>query len=60
MQIDSSSKTVRSTYKNWSHKKLMEVDEIFRKNGIDNARIQTGQDYVRPLINLFRRREHKL
>lgn len=60
MQIDSSNRTVRDSFKKWAHMKSKEVDEIFRRNGIDKARIRTGQDYVRPLINLFRRRENRL
>ncbi|MFA8449977.1 MAG: DUF58 domain-containing protein [Bacteroidales bacterium] len=59
MQIDSSSKQVRQAYTTWANKKLLEVNDIFKRNGIDNASIRTDHDYVRPLINLFRRREHK-
>jgi uncharacterized protein (DUF58 family) len=57
--VDSSSAEVRETYKyRW---KMFEkrLNDIFIKNGIDIALIQTGQDYIRPLLNLFKKRESR-
>ena len=54
--IDSSSKNVRTNYQNWWKKTSEELIETFSKNGIDNTSIETGQDYVRSLIGLFKRR----
>ena len=54
--IDSSSKTVRANYQNWWRNSSEELNEIFSKNGVDNTSIETGQDYVRSLIGLFKRR----
>jgi uncharacterized protein (DUF58 family) len=57
--VDSSSADVRETYKyRW---KMFEkrLNDIFIKNGIDIALIQTGQDYIRPLLNLFKKRESR-
>ena len=54
--IDSSSKQVRTNYQNWWRNSSEELKEIFSKNGVDNTSIETGQDYVRSLIGLFKRR----
>jgi uncharacterized protein (DUF58 family) len=58
--VDTSSSEVRESYKyKW---KIFEkkMNDIFVKNGIDIAIIQTGQDYIRPLLNLFKKRESRL
>jgi hypothetical protein len=36
------------------------LNDIFVKNGMDIAVVQTGQDYIRPLLNLFKKRESRL
>lgn len=54
--VDSSSEEVRATYKyRWQvfEKKL---SEIFTRNGIDVAVVNTGQDYIKPLLGLFKKR----
>jgi uncharacterized protein (DUF58 family) len=59
MLVDTSSAEVRETYKyRWKvfEKKL---NELFLKNGIDVALIETGSDYIRPLIKLFKTRESR-
>jgi uncharacterized protein (DUF58 family) len=35
------------------------LDDLFIKTGVDNTSIRTDQDYVRPLINLFKKRGAK-
>ena len=54
--VDTSMKRVRETYaQKWrSHFEMM--DEIFKKSGVDNVSIDTGSDYVKPLIKLFKKR----
>jgi hypothetical protein len=37
-----------------SHVDMM--NEIFTRAGVDHASIRTGEDYVRPLMALFKRR----
>jgi hypothetical protein len=32
------------------------LDETFRRSGIDNACIRTDEDYVKPLMKLFKQR----
>ena len=56
---DTSSREVRETYKyRW---KIFErkLNEIFIKNGVDLTEIQTGSDYIKPLIGLFKKRESR-
>ena len=53
--IDSSNKQVRAN-QNWWRNSSEGLKEIFSKNGVDNTSIETGQDYVRSLIGLFKRR----
>lgn len=57
--MDTASAEVRSTYKyRW---KMFEkkIQDLFRKNGVDLAEIQTGEDYIKPLLKLFRKRESR-
>jgi uncharacterized protein (DUF58 family) len=57
MWVDTSSARVRLNYKNWYEKHNKYVSDVFIKSGLDVVRIRTDQDYVKPLINLFRKRE---
>lgn len=54
--IDTSSHRVRMDYGNWWQKTSSDLKNIFSKNGVDNVNLETGQDYVRVLINLFKKR----
>jgi uncharacterized protein (DUF58 family) len=55
--IDTSSKKVRDYFRNKALQKTAMLDTLFNRYGIDMAKIYTGQDYVKPLINLFKKRE---
>lgn len=55
--VDSSSRKVRETYSKWWIDHERTIDGIFKRSGIDTAGIQTGQDYVKPLMKLFTLRE---
>lgn len=57
MWVDTSSKRLRIDFKNKINQHLRYLDETFLKSGIDSANIATDQDYVRPLISLFKKRE---
>jgi len=35
------------------------LNQIFKKSGVDFAEIGTHQSYVKPLMNLFKKRESK-
>ena len=54
--VDTSSRYIRNTYKNTWKKRTDDLNEIFLKLGVDTASISTDEDYVRPLINLFKKR----
>jgi uncharacterized protein (DUF58 family) len=54
--VDSSSWRVRQQYGNWYDRQAMWLNETFLRSGVDVARIRTDQDYVKPLINLFKKR----
>ncbi len=54
--IDSSDKKIRSIYnENWQRRNK-ETDEILNKHGIDYACLATHLDYVKPLMQLFKKR----
>jgi uncharacterized protein (DUF58 family) len=54
--VDTSSKSVRREYRRWWKQKHDEASVIFRKANVDYADIRTDQDYVKPLIGLFKNR----
>lgn len=54
--VDTSRKSVRKNYLDWWNKTSEELKNTFSKNGVDNVSIETGQDYVRALMTLFKHR----
>lgn len=54
--IDSSNKKTRENYKRWWNREQDKLVELFNRYGIDSARIRTDEDYVKPLMNLFKQR----
>lgn len=54
--IDSSNKRVRDMYAGWWDKKHQKALEVFSKCGVDTTKISTDEDYVKPLIKLFKLR----
>lgn len=54
--VDTSNRRVRDNYAmKWeSHVEMMQ--EIFTRSGVDHVSLQTGADYVKPLIRLFKKR----
>jgi uncharacterized protein (DUF58 family) len=57
--IDSSDAIVRKAYKDWYYKQQQYAIGAFRHSGIDNIEVFTGEDYVKPLIKLFKMRESR-
>jgi len=55
--VDTSHIPSRNFYAKWIRQKSRELDETFLKTGIDHAMIYTDQDYVKPLMKLFKKRE---
>ncbi|MBK9425420.1 MAG: DUF58 domain-containing protein [Bacteroidetes bacterium] len=57
--VDSSSKNTREQYRaNWL-KTQKSTEELFARSGVDQVKIATDQNYVQPLINLFKKREKR-
>ena len=54
--VNSSSKMVRDHYAGYWKKKNSEIREILQKYGVDSADISTNEDYVKPLMQLFKKR----
>ncbi len=54
--VNTSSKKVRKRYAEEYAKTQEEIFKTFKKIGVDYTEIQTHQDYVKPLITLFKRR----
>tara|TARA_R110002049_G_scaffold224203_4_gene395928 strand:- start:5787 stop:6665 length:879 start_codon:yes stop_codon:yes gene_type:complete len=57
--INTSDKAVRQDYKKGVLKRKKILEQTFRKSGIDVANINADESYVAPLMNLFKRREHR-
>ena len=57
--VDTSDSNVRAKYRNNWNQRQQELDNIFTRSGIDQAKIATDQNYVQPLINLFKKREKR-
>lgn len=55
--VDTSNKAVRRDYASHSRQHMQMLDQAFHKSGVDFARISSGQDYVKPLLGLFKARE---
>lgn len=55
--LDTTNNAVRSQLGNWYQKKSTQLEDLFLRSGIDYTSIRTDEDYVKPLINLFKRRE---
>lgn len=56
IRVDTSSKKVRTAYKEWWEEHNNQLKLAFRLSGVDHAKVATGDDYVKPLIHLFKHR----
>jgi uncharacterized protein (DUF58 family) len=54
--IDTSAGNTRRNYMEWWESHLAGIKTTFRKCGVDSAFLCTGEDYVKPLIKLFKSR----
>ena len=57
--VDSSSSKTRKMYSDWWNKHVNDLDTMFKKCGVDYAMVNTNEDYVRTLMNLFKKRAIK-
>ena len=55
--IDTSSRKVRNYYDQWNRVNDASLSKIFKRCGVDSAQIRTDESYIKPLMNLFKRRE---
>jgi uncharacterized protein (DUF58 family) len=54
--IDTSSKNARLEYEKWWNEHIEIISNIFRRCGVDSSMIATEEDYVKPLMKLFKTR----
>lgn len=54
--VNTSSKKARETYREKQQDFDYQIKQEFRKFNIDYAELKTNQDYIKPLMNLFERR----
>ncbi|MEN8839115.1 MAG: DUF58 domain-containing protein, partial [Flavobacteriales bacterium] len=54
--INTSSKKLRKNYRINSLKEEDEIQEILRKSGVDYTTVKTDESYIKPLIDLFKKR----
>jgi uncharacterized protein (DUF58 family) len=54
--IDTSSSVTRREYATWWNNHFQMVKNIFKRCGVDSSEISTGEDYVKPLMKLFKTR----
>jgi uncharacterized protein (DUF58 family) len=57
--IDTSNAAIRQQYSKTSLKRDARLKDIFNRSGVDSATISTSQSYIKPLMNLFKKRESK-
>ena len=58
--VDTSSKEVRNHFAENANYFANKVQDIVKKSGVDMAEITTGEDYVIPLMKMFKKREGRL
>ena len=56
---DTGSASLRNAYASNAQKHLAQIGQSFLRSGVDVARFYTGQDYVKPLLGLFKAREFR-
>jgi len=57
--VNTSSKKVRDNYRNYYKKYNSAAVNVFNRNGLDYAELRTDEDYVKPLMKMFRKRESR-
>ena len=57
--IDTADTKTRKAYTNWWLVKESKLEELFIRNGIDAVKISVDEDYVKPLVRLFKKRERR-
>jgi hypothetical protein len=55
--VDTGSNRIRTHFENQTKSRREALDMLLSRNGVDQVKVYTGEDYVKPLINLFKKRE---
>ncbi|MBL6657726.1 MAG: DUF58 domain-containing protein [Flavobacteriales bacterium] len=54
--IDTGNKLIRQNYKKNYLRNKEEVNQLFKNSGVDTIQLRTDMDYIKPLIQFFKRR----
>lgn len=54
--VDTSSQSLRDNYSKWYKQMENNLNDTFVRAGVDYVSIATDQDYVKPIVNLFKKR----
>ncbi len=54
--VDTSLRTTRAAYAAWQQRQEAQLMNTFRQSGVDHVDLLTAEDYIRPLVQLFKRR----
>jgi len=57
--VDTSSQRVRQAMKQTRQKEISQRDSLFLMSRLDKIYVQTGEDYIKPLVQFFRLRERR-
>ena len=54
--VDTSNPSVRESYQSYSRNRSQHTQQLFKNSGVDTIALQTDQDYIKPLIRFFKKR----
>lgn len=54
--IDTANKLIRESYQKNYLRNMEEVNQLFKNSGVDTIQLRTDMDYIKPLIQFFKRR----
>jgi uncharacterized protein (DUF58 family) len=54
--VNTSNKNIRKGYADNAKEHFRRVEETFKKSGVDYAKLRTGESYITPLLNVFKKR----
>lgn len=60
MWIDTSDKAVRTNYHNRKLARDVRLNAIFSRCGVDKVELFTGQNYIEPLMKLFKKKRETI
>ena len=54
--VDTSNPSVRESYQSYSRNRSQHSQQLFKNSGVRIPAFQTDQDYIKPLIRFFKKR----